>query len=199
MPLGRWWNVPPLRRNYGPVLSTDWHWFFYSRSRLRSTPLACVVKASMSYSFSFAICIRPELFQSFTNRWYVCRVRDVLHRGDRAMIYIFIASSYFPWLTLMPNLNPDDGIANGSKSSLLQMLLSSVGLNSFVAADFRWTVWFLAAMGILYQQIFHEKYKWLETFIYVLIGLLPSLPFVHSVSEISLNLYSLSQIIHDSY
>nr|CAG4648950.1 EOG090X0FVK [Polyphemus pediculus] len=48
-----------------------------------------------------------------------------------------------------------------------------------LVADLRWTVWFLAAMGILYQQIFHEKYKWLETVIYVLISLLPSLPFVH--------------------
>nr|CAG4649765.1 EOG090X0FVK [Scapholeberis mucronata]SVE93946.1 EOG090X0FVK [Scapholeberis mucronata] len=108
------------------------------------------------------------------------RTRDVLHRGDRAMIYIFIASSYFPWLTLMPNLSVANGVTSQSSSSLLQMLLSSIGLNSLVAADFRWSVWFLAAMGILYQQIFHEKYKWLETFIYVLIGLLPSLPFVHS-------------------
>lgn len=124
----------------------------------------------MSYSFSFILDSK-------------LRTRDVLHRGDRAMIYIFIASSYFPWLTLMPNLSVAEGVTSQSSSSLLQMLLSSIGLNSLVAADFRWSVWFLAAMGILYQQIFHEKYKWLETFIYVVIGLLPSLPFVHSVSK----------------
>nr|CAG4647483.1 EOG090X0FVK [Megafenestra aurita]SVE92717.1 EOG090X0FVK [Megafenestra aurita] len=108
------------------------------------------------------------------------RMKDVLHRGDRAMIYIFIASSYFPWLTLMPNLSVTAEASNKLSSSLLPMILSWFGFNSLVAADLRWTVWFLAAMGILYQQIFHEKYKWLETLIYVLIGLLPSLPFVHS-------------------
>ena len=109
-------------------------------------------------------------------------MRDVLHRGDRAMIYIFIASSYFPWLSLMPNISVASDTINKSSSSLLPTILSWFGISSLVAEDLRWLVWFLAAMGILYQQIFHEKYKWLETFIYVLIGLLPSLPFVHSVS-----------------
>ncbi|XP_045031461.1 monocyte to macrophage differentiation factor 2-like isoform X1 [Daphnia magna] len=107
------------------------------------------------------------------------RIREVLHRGDRAMIYIFIASSYFPWLSLVPNLNVTAEITNKPSSSLLPTLLSWCGVSSLVVADLRWLVWFLAAMGILYQQIFHEKYKWLETLIYVLIGLLPSLPFVH--------------------
>lgn len=109
------------------------------------------------------------------------RVRDVLHRGDRAMIYIFIASSYFPWLSLTPSLAVAEETIKSS-SSLLPIIFSWFGFSSLVAADLRWLVWFLAAMGILYQQIFHEKYKWLETFIYVLIGLVPSLPFVHSVS-----------------
>nr|SVE73885.1 EOG090X0FVK [Daphnia atkinsoni] len=107
------------------------------------------------------------------------KIREVLHRGDRAMIYIFIASSYFPWLSLVPNLNVAAEATSKSSSSLLPMLLSWCRVSSLVAADLRWFVWFLAAMGILYQQIFHEKYKWLETLIYVLIGLLPSLPFVH--------------------
>lgn len=113
------------------------------------------------------------------------RIREVLHRGDRAMIYIFIASSYFPWLSLVPNLNVTAEITNKPSSSLLPTLLSWCGVSSLVVADLRWLVWFLAAMGILYQQIFHEKYKWLETLIYVLIGLLPSLPFVHGVSNFS--------------
>nr|SVE75454.1 EOG090X0FVK [Daphnia dolichocephala] len=108
------------------------------------------------------------------------RIRGILHRGDRAMIYIFIASSYFPWLSLVPNISDTAEATNKLSSSLLPSLLSWCGVNSLVAADLRWLVWFLAAMGILYQQIFHEKYKWLETLIYVLIGLLPSLPFVHS-------------------
>ena len=113
-------------------------------------------------------------------------MRDLLHRGDRAMIYIFIASSYFPWLSLMPNLIIAADVTSKSSSSLLPRILSSLGVSTLVAADLRWLVWFLAAMGILYQQIFHEKYKWLETLIYVLIGLLPSLPFVHGVSFIQI-------------
>jgi hypothetical protein len=36
-----------------------------------------------------------ELFQKNCS-W----IRDILHRGDRAMIYLFIAGSYTPWLTL---------------------------------------------------------------------------------------------------
>lgn len=95
------------------------------------------------------------------------------------MIYVFIASSYFPWLSLAPSLSVAEATIKSS-SSLLPMIVSWFGFSSLVAADLRWIVWFLAAMGILYQQIFHEKYKWLETFIYVLIGLIPSLPFVHS-------------------
>jgi len=75
--------------------------------------------------------------------------RDLLHRGDRAMIYLFIAGSYTPWL----NLRHLDG----------------------ATVELRWAVWMLATMGILYQQIFHERYKALETTFYVVIALLPSL------------------------
>jgi len=103
------------------------------------------------------------------------RIRDILHRGDRAMIYIFIAASYFPWLTLVPNVHEE----SKSSSSILPTVLSWLGVSSIVAADLRWTVWFLAAMGILYQHIFHEKYKWLETLFYIAIGLIPALPFLH--------------------
>ena len=104
------------------------------------------------------------------------------------MIYIFIASSYFPWLSLAPK-SPSLLSAKSSSSYLLPMVLSLLGIDSILAADLRWFVWFLAAMGILYQHIFHEKYKWLETLIYVVIGLLPSLPFIHGV--ILMNTYSL--------
>lgn len=89
----------------------------------------------------------------------------------------------FRWLTLTPNLDRLGLKSYGSSSSLLPVLLSWLGIDSFLAADLRWTVWFLAAMGILYQQLFHEKYKWLETIIYVIIGLVPALPFVHGVSQ----------------
>jgi len=84
--------------------------------------------------------------------------RDLLHRGDRAMIYLFIAGSYTPWL----NLRDLEGIS----------------------VELRWAVWLLATMGILYQQLFHERYKALETCFYVVIALLPSLA-ICEMSDVS--------------
>jgi len=75
--------------------------------------------------------------------------KHLLHRSDRAMIYLFIAGSYTPWL----NLRNLDG----------------------VTVELRWAVWVLATLGILYQQLFHEKYKALETLFYVIIATMPSL------------------------
>ncbi|GLV34713.1 uncharacterized protein CBL_09194 [Carabus blaptoides fortunei] len=80
------------------------------------------------------------------------QLKDVLHRCDRAMIYVFIAGSYFPWLSLQQL--PEEG-------------WSSV---------MRWFVWILAAIGIGYQQAFHERYKSLETIIYLIMGVGPSVP-----------------------
>ena len=45
----------------------------------------------------------------------------------------------------------------------------------------RWAVWLLALLGITYQQLFHEKYKALETTFYVLIATLPSLAVLEMV------------------
>jgi len=75
--------------------------------------------------------------------------KDLLHRSDRAMIYLFIAGSYTPWL----NLRHLEGMT----------------------VELRWAVWALATLGILYQQLFHEKYKALETLFYVVIATMPSL------------------------
>jgi channel protein (hemolysin III family) len=87
--------------------------------------------------------------------------KDVLHRSDRAMIYIFIAASYFPWLTLTPL--PPDGWA----------------------AELWWLIWILASCGILYQQLFHERFKWLETTFYLFMGVAPALAIVSIVSRYS--------------
>lgn len=57
-------------------------------------------------------------------------IKNVLHRCDRAMIYIFIAASYFPWLQL----------ENPNHSALLICL--------------EWVIWLMAAIGITYQQVF---------------------------------------------
>lgn len=62
------------------------------------------------------------------------QLRDILHRCDRAMIYIFIAGSYFPWLSL----------SSPAHSNMLTFL--------------KWFVWTLAALGILYQQV-NENYS----------------------------------------
>lgn len=70
------------------------------------------------------------------------------------MIYVFIAASYFPWLNHEPFLLPTTRIV----------------------------VWIMATMGILYQQIFHERYKWLETLCYVIMGIGPSIAIIGIVS-----------------
>lgn len=181
MPHGCWYNVLPRLPSFWRVLFTELPWSCFLRFRLHSIqPVACAITASV---YSELCCFCCSYFNLLL-LYFKNRIREVLHRGDRAMIYIFIASSYFPWLSLVPNLNVAAEATSKSSSSILPTLLSWCGVSSLVAADLRWSVWFLAAMGILYQQIFHEKYKWLETLIYVLIGLLPSLPFVHGVSNL---------------
>ena len=76
------------------------------------------------------------------------------------MIYLFIAGSYTPWLTL-----------------------KSYYPNGW-AIQLTWAIWILAFLGILYQQIFHEKYKMLETMIYCTVALAPSLAVFEMVSII---------------
>ncbi|XP_055612411.1 monocyte to macrophage differentiation factor 2 [Uranotaenia lowii] len=78
-------------------------------------------------------------------------LKDVLHRCDRAMIYIFIAGSYYPWLSLGHTTHPE------------------------IVSVIKWCIWVMAILGIIYQQMFHERYKCLETFFYVVIGLGPSI------------------------
>lgn len=77
------------------------------------------------------------------------KMKHFLHRCDRAMIYIFIASSYFPWLTV------------GT-------------LSCWMLQELRWVIWLFAVLGITYQQIFHERYKMLELLLYLVMGLGPA-------------------------
>lgn len=83
------------------------------------------------------------------------QLKDALHRCDRAMIYIFIAASYFPWLNV--DHFPHD--------ELLFLM--------------RYIIWIMAILGIIYQQIFHERYKMLETIFYLIMGIGPSVAIIN--------------------
>jgi monocyte to macrophage differentiation protein len=45
---------------------------------------------------------------------------------------------------------------------------------AFIVEILKYLIWILAALGILYQQLFHERYKQIETLFYVLIAFLPA-------------------------
>ena len=75
------------------------------------------------------------------------------------MIYVYIAASYSPWLTLHAGAGGD-------------------GWGGF----FDRAVWSLAVCGILYQQVFHERFKWLDTTFYLFISLLPAIVLFERVS-----------------
>ncbi|XP_077295259.1 monocyte to macrophage differentiation factor [Arctopsyche grandis] len=89
-----------------------------------------------------------------------CNMRHVLHRCDRAMIYVFIAGSYFPWLTIS---TPNSGLLK----------------------EMQWIIWLLATLGIAYQQMFHERYKKLETIFYLITGIGPVIAITISGSRLA--------------
>ncbi|KAK3882349.1 hypothetical protein Pcinc_013257 [Petrolisthes cinctipes] len=99
-------------------------------------------------------------------------LKEVLHRSDRAMIYVFIATSYTPWLLLRP-----------------------LPLDSWTL-HLRWGIWVLAVAGIAYQQLFHERFKMLETIFYLIIGILPSLAVVDMDDNSGLGELKLGGVIY---
>ena len=78
-------------------------------------------------------------------------LHETFHRLDRLMIYLFIAGSYTPWLTLKK-------YPSNAWGRWLE-----------------WAIWPISATGILYQQLFHEKNKLLSTIIYIVIAIAPAL------------------------
>lgn len=76
--------------------------------------------------------------------------RRMFHLGDRFMIYVFIAASYMPWLNLQ-----DFGDYGYRVSTV---------------------VWAAAVSGVVYSFLYHEKYKMLETILYLCLGFLPAVP-----------------------
>jgi len=133
-------------------------WYSYCLIQSATTPeqywAAAVYSCVLIGLFSVSTC-----FHTVASQGKECLLRDVLHRGDRAMIYLFIAGSYTPWLTLK---------AYDSNGWSIQL---------------NWAIWILAFFGIIYQQIFHERYKWLETTIYVTVALAPSLAVFEMVDD----------------
>ena len=42
-------------------------------------------------------------------------------------------------------------------------------------------VWIMAALGITYQTLYHERYKWLEVCFYVIMGVFPAIVVIDMV------------------
>ena len=44
-------------------------------------------------------------------------------------------------------------------------------------------VWVMAILGITYQILYHERYKWLETCCYVVVGVFPAIAILDMVRQ----------------
>lgn len=75
------------------------------------------------------------------------KLRYYLHIADRIVIYFFIASSSMPWLNLKHG--------------------------EYFGTNLQWIIWIFAFFGIIYQLNFYEKYKSIETLIYVINASIP--------------------------
>ncbi|KAH3864089.1 monocyte to macrophage differentiation factor-like [Dreissena polymorpha] len=99
-------------------------------------------------------------------------LKHCFHMGDRAVIYVFIAASYTPWLLLK-----DFG-----------------GVSHF----FMWLVWVMCVLGILYQFLFHSKYKSLEVIFYLMIGICPAYAITHMTDPSGVQELAIGGIIYVS-
>ncbi|PAV85618.1 hypothetical protein WR25_08235 [Diploscapter pachys] len=112
---------------------------------------------------SCELCYREEKKKSL--------LRYYLHIGDRAAIYLFIAASYTPWLTLRSSAYP------------------VMNINW-------WFVWAFAIIGIVYQMNFHERYKTLETTIYIFQAALPGVALMTMEDQTGVDLMKLGGFVY---
>lgn len=138
----------------------------------RSTTWAQLVSACVYGTSLILVFAVSTFFHSVHYCNHNRQLKDALHRCDRAMIYIFIAASYFPWLNVEHFLDDE--------------LLFAM----------RYVVWIMAIMGILYQQIFHEKYKMLETIFYVVMGIGPSVAILNVCNYYNITELKLGGLIY---
>ncbi|KAK7111244.1 hypothetical protein V1264_010913 [Littorina saxatilis] len=108
------------------------------------TTVAIIYGLALFALFSMSTAFHLVSYTGWLGDW-----RIFFHIGDRAIIYIFIASSYTPWLILKH-------------------------FHSW-AEEVLFVVWVMAVCGILYQYIFHERFKWVEIVLYLVIGVCPAL------------------------
>jgi len=160
----RWKNEPaPPHTAYEPTLIEHWanivtHGFyiipviFYCHDLYRQTRTSKEIWSSVVYSaVSIGLFSVSTIFHIIACSGHRGTLHELFHRLDRLMIYLFIAGSYTPWLSLK---------------------------NFHSEAWGRWleyAIWPISALGILYQQLFHEKNKLLSTVIYIIIGVTPAL------------------------
>ncbi|CAD5118518.1 DgyrCDS7211 [Dimorphilus gyrociliatus] len=133
-------------------------WMLYISSDFNTRIVAWIYGSSLVIVFTTS-----TVFHAITLSKDLSRrksLKTFFHVGDRAVIYLFIASSYTPWLILKEDVQK-------------------------AATPVLYTVWISAIIGILYQYTFHEQYKFLETLLYVMVGLLPSLPLIFVLEDSS--------------
>ncbi|KAL8616050.1 hypothetical protein ACOMHN_064600 [Nucella lapillus] len=106
--------------------------------------VAIIYGLALTALFSVSTAFHVISWTGWLKNW-----KNFFHIGDRAVIYVFIASSYTPWLLLKE-------------------------FHSW-SEEMLFLVWILAVGGILYQYIFHEQYKWLEIVLYLVIGVCPAI------------------------
>ncbi|XP_039264518.2 monocyte to macrophage differentiation factor-like [Styela clava] len=107
------------------------------------------VVSSIFHWLTWSKCEHPTKTIRLSDNCCGSALWEFFHLCDRAIIFTFISGSYTPWL-MLSSIHPS-----------LEWL--------------RWGMWLFVLLGILYSCLLLEKYKLLETILYVAQGLLPAL------------------------